>query len=85
MTLPPPDFEHCSIALRKAAVQSVRPSAFAFRWNVRLGKRGGLIRDKSDGKTVCHGSVDAVIRRGVTAMAAVVSVRSLKNSLRVLI
>jgi len=85
MTLPPPDFEHCSIALRKAAVQSVRPSAFAFRWNVRLGKRGGLIRDKSDGKTVCHGSDDAVIRRGARAIADAARVRSFMNSRRVVI
>src|SRR5678815_5553187 len=85
MTLPPPDFEHWSIAARKAAVQSVRPSAFALRWKVRSGKRGGLMRASSDGKTVCHGSVAAVIRRGVSVIAAVVKVRSFMNSLRVVI
>jgi len=71
--------------VRKAVVQSVRPSAFARRWNVRLGKRGDLMRDKSDGKSVCHGSVDAVIRRGASEIAAAVSVRCFRNSLRVLI
>jgi len=52
---------------------------------VRLGKRGGLIRASNDGKTVCQGSVAAMIRRGATAMVAAVSVKSFKNSLRVLI
>jgi len=56
------------------------------RWKVRLGKRGGVMRDSSDGKTVCHGSVDAaVIRRGATAMAAAARVRSFMNSRRVVI
>lgn len=73
------------MASRKAAVQSVRPSAFARRWKVRLGKRGGLMRDTRDGKTVCQGSDDAVTRRGATAMAAAANVRSFKNALRVLI
>jgi len=43
------------------------------------------MRERSEGKTVRQGSDEAVIRRGVTAMAAAVSVRSLRNSLRVLI
>lgn len=73
------------MALRKAAVQSVRPSAFARRWKLRFGKRGGLIRESRDGKMVCHGSEDAVIKRGATAMAAAANVRFLKNSLRVVI
>ena len=43
------------------------------------------MRASSDGKTVCHGSVDAVIRRGARAIADAVKVRSRKNSLRVVI
>ena len=51
----------------------MRPSGFApkrERLKVRLGKRGGLMRASSDGKTVCQGSVEAVTRRGARAMAA---------------
>ena len=71
--------------LRKAVVQSVRPSAFVRRWKVRFGKRGGLMRDKRDGKTVCQGSDDAVTRRGARAIAVAANVRSFRTALRVLI
>src|SRR5262245_49035507 len=68
---------------RKAAVQSV--TDLASRGNVRFGKRGGLMRSRIDGITVCQGSSAAKSRRGVRLTTAALSARSLMNSRRVLI
>src|SRR5687767_9045429 len=86
-TLPPPAFVHRSIARRKANVQSVRPSPFApnsVRSNVRIGKRGRLMRLTIEGITVSHGFASAANadRRGDTAITAPPANRSLMNSRR---
>src|SRR5215813_3496476 len=73
------------MASRKAVVESVRPSALALRRNVRSGKRGGLMRLRIEGITVCHGSSAARSRRGERLTTAVLSTRSLMNSRRVVI
>ena len=52
---------------------------------MRLGNRGGLMRARSEGKTVCQGSVEAVTRCGASVTAAALIARSFKNCLRVLI
>src|SRR6185369_1424833 len=82
MTLPPPEREHRSIALRKARVESV--PGLALRGKVRFGKRGGLMRSRSEG-SVRQGSSAAKTRYGAAVRAAVLSERYFMNSRRVVI
>src|SRR5215475_8602733 len=75
------------MARRNAAVQSVRPSAFApkrLRSKVRFGKRGGLMRFRIEGITVSQG-FSAASRRGGIASARPANERVLMNSRRVVI